>query len=444
MSLGGQSPDSLSGQKGSIDIEMHLSHACVPVSVPGAVWLLVKLKAASHAVAARLPLNLALVLDRSGSMLGEPLDYVKKAAAFVTERLSQQDVMALITFDDQVDVLIRPQPLADKDGLRALIEQITSGGSTNLSGGLLRGYQEASSSVATGRVSRIILLTDGQANVGVTDPHLLAARVAQMVEHGVQVSTLGVGTSFNEDLLQAVAVAGKGNYYYIKNPDEIPRVFDKEITGLLSVAAQSVRLSVNGRSGCGVTKVLRYEPVFSGADASIDFPDFYTGETKALLLEIGYPALPAGEHRLVDLRLEYTDALGNLDAIAVDLGINLSATDAESDWSKPNIEVMKTVELTRVAMAKDQAAQALGKGDFEESQKVLREAHFCLCSTVRDMAPGDAVLREEMASVSEMIERVAEMPARGMHYSVADPSLMDAVKELKYQSYRERRDRRVK
>lgn len=245
-----------------VQVAVRLSHNLIPAGCAGMLWALLELRSSAvkmEGQSRRLPLNIGLVLDRSGSMSGRPLEYVKDAAAFVVEHVGATDRFSLVTFDSVVTTVCPSQQVADKDRLKSVIGGIQAGSMTNLSGGFLRGCQEVLRGMHPGQVNRVILLTDGQANEGITKPVILAGKARAMAEKGVSVSSIGVGEDFNEDLLIAMSEAGRGNYYYIKNPEEIPGVFAEELQGLLRVVAQGMRVSATGASGCTINGMLGYE-----------------------------------------------------------------------------------------------------------------------------------------------------------------------------------------
>ena len=207
------------GNRGnSVQAQVMLSHSVLPKGRPGKLWAVIKLSSGPKQQGAveRLPLNVGVVLDRSGSMGGRPLDYVKQAAKFLVEQVGANDVLSLTVFDDQVDVVFPSQRVTNKDVLKQAVDSIYAGGSTNLSGGLLHGYGEAMTECRPEQVNRVLLLTDGMANAGIVDPDMLEGKVSAMMRKGVSLSTVGVGLHFNEDLLIRLAEAGNGSYYYVR------------------------------------------------------------------------------------------------------------------------------------------------------------------------------------------------------------------------------------
>lgn len=428
--------------KSVVGVEVVLSHGMLMPGRPGSIWALVRLvagKAETPGKDQRLPMNLALVLDRSGSMHGEPLEHVKNSVSFVVDQVASCDFLSIVTFDHNVDVLCPSQTVTNKDGLKQVIKSVSSGGSTNLSGGFLRGYKEVLKESKPGQVNRILLLTDGQANVGIIDPPLLAAKAKSMAEKGVSVSTIGVGASFNEDLLMILAEAGQGHYYYVSNPDEIPKVFAEELEGLLSVVAQAISISMEGLSGCRVAGVLGYEPVFTTTGASIDLPDMYENEVKALVLQIDHPPFAPGEHDVFKLTLDYTGTCGDLDTAMLQVTAKLTASDGPDRAFKPNFEVIKAVELVRTALAKNESAEAVDRGDLETGRRVLEERLDTL-NTVANMAPvPDPELDEEVKDLNVLLESMDSNSSTWIGESMLHSLAFQ--KKLKYQSYQTRRSR---
>lgn len=449
------------GRDDSVRTEILLSHTLLPAEQPGVFWALVTLtgvrpRAAAQGAAGqeRLPLNIGLVLDRSGSMDGEPLEYVKQAACFVVDQLSAKDRFSLVTFDSDVEVPCPSQEVQFKDPLKAMIRSIQSGSSTNLSGGLLRGYDEVLKENRTGQVNRIVLLTDGMANVGITDPAVLSAKVRSIGEKGISVSAVGVGRQFDEDLLIALAEAGHGNFYYVKNTDEIPRVFQQELTGLLSVVAQAISVKVSVASGCRLVGVLGYEPQPVPDGAVLNLPDIYENEVKRLVLEIWHPPLPEGEHEVLGVTVDYTDATKALAAVSISVKTQLTAGYGPPEAYKPRYEVMKRVELVKTALAKDEAVDKSKEGNLDESRTIL-EGRLEALESLRcdEHGTDDVEVKEEIENLKSLIQRLDEVEEERESFKAYGPpdslslnvpySLSEAefFKELRSQSYETRRDK---
>ena len=205
----------------------------------------------------RLDLNLALVLDRSGSMSGQKLAYVKQAAEHVTDLLSERDLVSVVTFDDHIQLLQESICLTPevKQQLKDRLRTVRSGGSTDLFGGWAEGCKQVAAQQAAAQqtaaqqaerqqVSRVLLLTDGQANVGITDVEELSVHAREIGQRGVSTSTFGVGEGFNEALLESMANNGAGNFTYIDSPMDIPDVFAREFKELLDLTARDVEVEL--------------------------------------------------------------------------------------------------------------------------------------------------------------------------------------------------------
>ncbi|MGE5571592.1 MAG: vWA domain-containing protein [Bacteroidota bacterium] len=469
---GGNGHSGHNGHNDAVRTEILLSHGLLPVGQAGVFWALVTLtgirpkaeveagaeggaeagaKEGSEVQKERLPLNISLVLDRSGSMTGDPLEHVKEAACFVVDQLSAKDRFSLVTFDTEVDVLCPSQEVQYKDALKARVRGIQSGSSTNLSGGLLRGYEEVRKENRAGQVNRLVLLSDGMANVGITSPAALRAKTRSIAEKGISVSTVGVGSQFDEDLMINMAEGGHGNFYYVKNMDEIPRVFEQELMGLLSVVAQAITVEVNAMSGCRLVGVLGYEPQPTPDGAVLNLPDMYENDTKRLVLEIAHPPLPEGEHEVLGVTVDYTDATQALAAVSVSVRTRLNAGYGPAEAYKPNYEVMKRVELVRTALAKDEVVERNEEGDLEEGKQVLESRITALEELAREHGAEDPEVREEIRSLKGLVQQVEEVrTVRESHAgfvtsSSAFQTLPDSQleqelrKQLRNQSYQTRR-----
>ena len=205
----------------------------------------------------RTPLNLALVLDRSGSMAGgRKMPFAREAATFAVKQLLPTDRVSVTVFDNEVETIVPGGTAADKVGLVRRIEQIMPRGSTDLHGGWAEGGRQAEAGLVSGGVNRVLLLSDGLANVGVVDPNTIAAEARGLAARGVGTTTMGVGEDYNEDLMEAMARAGDGRYYYIESPAQLVDIFQTELQGLMDTLGEKVSLGLVPRNGVVVTDVL--------------------------------------------------------------------------------------------------------------------------------------------------------------------------------------------
>ena len=191
--------------------------------------------------AERRPLALSLVIDRSGSMAGPKLDVTQRCAAFLVEHLAPGDQLSIVSFDDEVRIeapLVLVEP--NRGQLLAAINGIVPGGSTNLSGGWLKGIEVLTAVNGDSVTRRVLLLTDGQANVGINDAGQLAKMTRASAADGIGTTTIGFGDGFSEDLLAGMADGGGGGAYFAETPDAAPGIFAQEFADLMSLVAQNV------------------------------------------------------------------------------------------------------------------------------------------------------------------------------------------------------------
>ena len=337
------------------------------------VRALLKLEGQAPTDAARTPLNLALVLDRSGSMSGEKLAAARDAAQFLLRRLAPEDAVSLVTYDQNVETVGsvgNGTTIADLARMTALIE---AGGSTNLSGGWLRGRELVAAAKRDQRMNRVVLLTDGQANAGITDRERLTGLAATAKRSGVTTTTIGFGADYDEQLLRAMADAGGGNSYYIEQPDQAPGVFEEEIEGLLSLAAQNVTVEIRPGADARFVRVWHDYPVHTANGASrIEIGDIYGREPKSILLDFFVPSLitngrvDIGEV-LIDAHVLTADGGVDHQRVTIPVGTPLS-TDGKSEP-----EIQHELLLVRAARAREEAVRREGAGDASGAARTLRE-----------------------------------------------------------------------
>jgi Ca-activated chloride channel family protein len=233
----------------------------------------------------RAPLHLSLVIDRSGSMSGEPLDHAKRCAGFMLDGLTPTDRLSVVSIDEHVTTLSPATLLADKSGVSRAIRDIVAGGMTNLHGGWLQGAETLAPHTSAATISRVILLSDGNANVGIVDAPRILEQCAELANAGVTTSTYGLGRKFNEDLMIGMARHGQGHSYYGSTANDLMDPFREEFALLNATCARYLQLEIDATSGIGVTMLNEYIAAGSATPATAwCLPDLaYGGEAWALV-----------------------------------------------------------------------------------------------------------------------------------------------------------------
>ena len=242
----------------------------------------------------RAPLNIAIVLDRSGSMAGTKIEEAKRAAMRAIGMLGPEDIVAVVTYESTVDVLIPATKARDKQQLVQAIRSITSAGNTALFGGVSRGAQELRKFLDPSRVNTLILLSDGLANVGPSSPGELAQLGASLAREGIAVTTIGLGLDYNEDLMARLALASDGNHFFVEDEGDLEYAFATEFGDALSAVAQGVTIHIHCPEGVRPVRVLGRDAQISGRDVHVSMNQLFKDQTRYLLLEVELPAAAAG------------------------------------------------------------------------------------------------------------------------------------------------------
>jgi Mg-chelatase subunit ChlD len=356
---------------------------------------------AGETPAKRPRINIALVLDRSGSMAGAPLDAAKEATRRFTSFLGTGDRVTLVAFDDEVRVLDGPGPV-DQDRLGAAIDGIRPGGSTNLSGGWLTGRTHVQSDLGDG-TNRVVLLTDGQANRGIVEPSQLTGITGGALEARVTTTCIGFGSAFNEDLLGAMARAGGGNYWYVENTDQMADIFSQEIEGLVALAAQNLTIEVRATHAAvhGVSFPQSFTITRSDDGAwHATLGDLYATAPRSfgIILHVADVGT-LGETRLAEVHVTadvmVADGVEHR-VITLPVVANISGSNA----IEPVVEV--TLLRYAAAAAREDAIRNADAGQFDKAAQILEDAAAPLA------ASGDQTLHDEAADLREQATRLRD------------------------------------
>ena len=351
----------------------------------------------------RPAVNLALVLDRSGSMQGDRIVRAREAAIAAVQRLDERDYVSVVVFDDRIDVLAGAQTAseANKAAIVEKLRTVEARGATAIFGGVSAGASEIRKNLARKLVNRIVLLSDGAANVGPSSPEELGLLGASLVKEGVSVSTLGVGLGYNENLMAALATRSDGNTYFIENGDDIPRIFDAELGDAFQVAARDVKLSVRFRDAFPVELIGRDGRIEDGV-VSVDFNQIYSRQEKYVLVRTEFPVGKDGETREfaaaeVSWVLPGSDASGS----AAATGSVAFSADAKKVAASADAKVLVQSVKTQNALRTQRALELNKAGRYEEARRLM-DSNAVFAGEV--LGGYDASFSEDAAAAEELRE----------------------------------------
>ncbi|MFN2512434.1 MAG: VWA domain-containing protein [Pyrinomonadaceae bacterium] len=347
----------------------------------------------------RPDLNLSLVLDRSGSMEGEKMLRAREAAMFCVDQMLATDRLSVVTFDDHIDVLFPSEPVTNKQAMKDLISRVAARGSTALHEAWVRGGLTVSERMIAQGINRVVLITDGLANVGITSTDEIVTQAMGLFQRGVSTSTIGIGADFNEDLLLPMAQSGGGNAWHVVEPGDMQHIFQIELEGLIALFAHTVSLSFIPADGVRIV------------DALNDFESTATGRYRLPNLQAGSPLeivvqLKVGEEEvgtqmsLLDLRLEFTPQGASSAEVLQETHTVEFASGSQVEDSPTNHEVVKAVQFLMNARARNEAIKLMDQGDYSGSELLLRRARSSTLAACASFDSTPAVM-EECASLEE-------------------------------------------
>ncbi len=325
----------------------------------------------AHATA-REPVNIALVLDRSGSMGGSKIDLARQAVVQALRMLKSSDRFALVAYDHEIDVMV-PSTLATDEAVRnaiGLAESLLARGNTDLAGGWLKGCEEIAQHLRAGQVACCLLLSDGLANHGIRDPELLARHAEELRARGITTSTIGVGNDFDERLLAGMARAGAGHFYFVEAAANIPDILTSELGETLEVTARDVAVTARVDRGIGVTTLNGF-PVRQDGEGvfSVRLGDLVSRQDVEVVLRLKFPHGAAGQ--TARALFGVTDAPGAIREPDTD-AIWTYADHRANDTQPRNVSVDRAVAKLYAAQAAAEALELNRAGRFADAAARLQ------------------------------------------------------------------------
>jgi len=404
----GSAPSSASASSGPVTIKAELDRGVLRCGTgePTPVFLNLSLDGLtiSTGTKQKAPLNVVFVLDKSGSMNGDDKwGYVRRALDEAFKKFGTDDYVSLVTYDTSVATVFGPTRNLDAAWASRKLAEIEPDGSTNLYGGLEQGAEMLREHLSSDRINRVILLSDGLANVGPSSTEELRALAERLSGNKVRISTIGVGSDYNEDLMLGVATDSGGAYYFIDEPRKIASIFQEELQGLMDVVARDIQVVITLPEGVRFRRSLdRAEDVKQeGRTITLTIPEVAAKQSCQLLLELELDAAnakPGVAQQLADVKAEFTEATGEQKKLAMTVTTNVSwaADQAESDASI-NKEIFARVASLQMIENREKAIQAMDSGNVAEAKQYYR-ANLMTGESVQKLTGAAPAVQAEMAN----------------------------------------------
>jgi len=376
------------------------------------VYVLIEAQPAAGAAQIQMPLNLSLVLDKSGSMQGQKIQNLREAAKLVVDRMGPQDTISIVAFSDRKYLIAESQPVTDKDALKRKIDRIRDGGGTAISGGMAQGLTELEKALGPDRISRMLLLTDGQTFGDDKQCKKLGAKAG---DRGIVVNALGLGDDWNEDLLDDIAEASGGVADFIDSPGKIVTFFEQAVQSMQDTVVQNVQMVLRLANGITPRQVWQVLPMISNLgyrplsdrDVQITLGELEKGQPRSLLVELLVGPRPVGRYRIAQAEISYDVPGLKLVGEKVKTDILLDFT-ADADLARQyDPEVMNIVEKVTAFKLQTRALEEAKMGNAAGASQKLRAA------ATRLLEMGEEDLAQSALEEAENLEKGGQMSAHG-------------------------------
>ena len=358
----------------------------------------------------RPKVNLSIVLDRSGSMSGQKIEKAKEAAIEALRRLDSGDICSVVIYDHNVQTVVPAQSARNIEWIESRINTIQPGGNTALFGGVSQGASEIRKNLGGGYIHRIILLSDGLANVGPSSPEELGRLGAALLKEDIAVTTIGVGTDYNEDLMARLSQNSDGNTYFVESSRDLPRIFTAELGDVLDVVAKRVKVIVECPENVKPVRIIGRDGRIRGQNIELSLNQLYGGQEKYALVEVTVPEGRNGQTMDIAMaEVSYINAYTQKKGVSKGRAEATFSKDMKIVEKSVNIPVQKEFYLMDNAIAQEKAIVLSDEGKQTDAAAVLK-------TSAQNMKKfGYDNLMPEMVKKAEAMEQEAdEIEAKGM------------------------------
>jgi len=396
-----------------IVMSCRLNKASLPVmNTQQLVYVLIEAQPAAGAAQIQMPLNLSLVLDKSGSMQGQKIKNLREAAKLVVDRMGPQDTISIVAFSDRKYLIAESQPVTDKDELKRKIDRIRDGGGTAISGGMAQGLTELEKALSPDRISRMLLLTDGQTFGDEKQCKKLGAKAG---DRGIVVNALGLGDDWNEDLLDEIAEASGGRADFIDSPDKIVDFFEQAVQSMQDTVIQNAQMVLRLANGVTPRQVWQVLPMISNLgyrplsdrDVQVALGEMEKGQPRSLLVELLIGPRPEGRYRIAQAEISYDVPGLKLVGEKAKADILLDFTADAALARRYDAEVMNIVEKVTAFKLQTRALEEAKMGNIAGASQKLRAA------ATRLLEMGEEDLAQSALEEADNLEKSGQMSAHG-------------------------------
>ena len=358
-----------------IQVRSELSSPIILEGTPETNYLKVSLSGQNIDSKKRVPINLAIVIDKSGSMSGQRIEKAREAAILAVNMLNENDTLSIVAYDSEARVIVPATKVDNKLRIIGLInENIYASGGTALFAGLSKGIKQVENQLTKDKVNRIILLSDGQANIGPSSVDELSQLAIIAAKKNIAITTLGIGSDYNELLMSSIASYSDGNHVFVNNSADLENVFVHEFTDLMSAIAQDVVITIQLNNGVKPVRLLGRDGVIKGNEITVKMNQLFSNQEKYVLLEVIPDKGKVGQEKtLAQVDLKYDNLLENKTENETQV-VRISYTkDKKMVDDAIHQDVIVETELQKVALENEKALELYNQGKRDEAQQLLRE-----------------------------------------------------------------------
>ena len=358
-----------------IQVRSELSSPIILEGTPETNYLKVSLSGQNIDSKKRVPINLAIVIDKSGSMSGQRIEKAREAAILAVNMLNENDTLSIVAYDSEARVIVPATKVDNRLRIIGLInENIYAEGGTALFAGLSKGIKQVENQLTKDKVNRIILLSDGQANIGPSSVDELSQLAIIAAKKNIAITTLGIGSDYNELLMSSIASYSDGNHVFVNNSADLENVFVHEFNDIMSAIAQDVVITIQLKNGVKPVRLLGRDGVIKGNEITVKMNQLFSNQEKYVLLEVIPDKGKVGQEKtLAQVDLKYDNLLENKTENETQ-EVRISYTkDKKMVDDAIHQDVLVETELQKVALENEKALELYNQGKRDEAQQLLRE-----------------------------------------------------------------------